>query len=349
MKNALRKFEMVRTFVAVGIALIVGFTIILLLSNQPLQAITNFVVGPLTKVRYMGNVIETAIPLIFSGLAVSLLFQAKLFNMGAEGIFYFSGLIAAIVGISVTLPMGVHPIVAILASGIVGALVMGIVGFFKARWDVSELVLSLMFNTILYGLGLYILNHFFREANTVVMKSVKIQKSALLHTIIPKTNIHSGLLVALIAVYACHRLLYRSKLGYEIRMTGANEIFAKYSGINTAKVIVQVSLIAGFLAGIGGGIEVLGMYDAFKWVALPGLGFDGALIAMLAKNDPKRVVVSALFLAYIRIGADLMSRLTDIPAEMVGIMQGLIILFISGRKFLQFYRNRLVMKEVQTA
>lgn len=349
MKKVIRKFEMIRTLTAVGIALIAGFIIILLLSNQPIQAITNFIIGPLTKVRYMGNVIETAIPLIFSGLAVSLLFQSKLFNMGAEGIFYFSGLIAAIVGITLSLPLGIHPFVAILAGSMVGALIMGVVGYFKAKWNVSELVLSLMFNTILYGVGLYILNYFFRESNTVVLKSVAIQTTALLHDIIPGTKIHSGLIIALIAVFVCDWMLFKTKLGYEIRMTGANESFARYSGINTKRAIIIVSLMAGFLAGMGGSIEILGMYDAFKWTALPGLGFDGALIAMLAKNDPKKVVVSALFLAYIRIGADLMSRLTDIPAEMVGIMQGLIILFISGKKFLQFYRNRLVMKEVKAS
>lgn len=348
MKKVLKKFEIVRTLVAVGIALTVGFILILLLSNQPLAAISNFIVGPLTKVRYLGNVVETAIPLIFSGLAVSLLFQTRLFNMGAEGIFYFSGLVAAIIGIILPLPSFIHPIVAIIIGSVVGALIMGMVGYFKAKWNASELVLSLMFNSILYGVGLYILNYFFRAQETVVLKSVNMRTTALLHKVIPGTNIHSGIIIALAAVAFCHWLLYKTKLGYQIRMTGANEEFAQYSGINTKRIIIIVSLLAGLLAGMGGSIEILGMYDAFKWVALPGLGFDGALIAMLAKNKPINVVFAAFFLSYIRIGADLMSRLTDIPAEMVGIMQGLIILFISGRKFLQFYRNKLVIKEVES-
>ena len=347
MKKVLKKFETMRTLAAVGIALGVGFVIILLLSDNPMESIFNFIVGPLTKFRYMGNVIETAIPLIFSGLAVSLLFQTKLFNMGTEGIFYIGGLLAAIVGITLTLPAGIHPVVAILASAVFGALVMGVVGYFKAKWDVSELVLSLMFNSILYGVGLYILNYYFREESTVVLKSVPIKETALLNDILPGTKVHTGILLAIVAVFVCDWFLNKSKLGYEIRMTGANKSFAEYSGINTKRAIILVSMIAGFIGGIGGAVEVIGMYDAFKWVSLPGLGFDGALIAMLAKNKPKNVIFSAFFLAYIRIGADLMSRLTDIPAEMVGIMQGLIILFISGRMFLQFYRNRLILKEAE--
>ena len=346
MKKVLKKYEMVRTMMAISIALLVGFSIILLLSQNPISAINNFIIGPITKKRYIGNVVTTAIPLIFSGLAMSLLFASSQFNMGAEGVFYFSGLIAAIIGIVIKLPVVVHAGLAITVAGIIGALVIGLIGLMKAKYGTSELVVSLMFNSILYGIGLYILNYYFRESNTVVLKSFAINKSALLHKILPGTSIHSGLILALLAIFICHFIMEKSKLGYEINLIGTNPEFAKYSGINIKKVIVSVSLIAGLLSGIGGGVEILGIYDSFKWTALPGLGFDGALIAMLAKNKPKNVLPAALFLSYIRIGADLMSRLTDIPAEMVGIMQGIIILLISGRRFLQNYKNKLILEEV---
>lgn len=345
--NSMKKFEMVRTAAAIFIALTIGMLLILLVSKQPVEALTNFIIGPLTKTRYIGNVIEAAIPLIFSGLAVSVLFQTKLFNMGAEGIFYISGLTAAILGIVLELPPIIHPIVAILGGALVGALVMGIVGFFKAKWNVSELVLSLMFNSILLGLGLFILNYFFRETNTVRLKSVEIHSTALLSKIVPTTRIHSGILIALLAVVLVHIFIYRTKWGYQIRMVGSNDKFADYSGIKVGKIVILASLVAGGLAGMGGAVEVLGMHTNFNWAALPGYGFDGALIAMLAKNKPINVIFSALFLAYIRTGAEIMARVTDVPAEMIGIMQGLIILLISGQKFLQFYKQRLILKEAE--
>lgn len=347
MNKAIKKYEFIRSLVAIAIALCIGFLIILFLSNKPLVSIYNFLIGPITKTRYIGNVITTAIPLIFSGLAVSLLFESKQFNMGSEGVFYISGLFAAIIGIKFSLPMFLHPIVAIIGGALIGSLVIGFIGYFKARFNASELVLSLMFNSILYGVGLYILNHFFRESNTVVLKSTPINSSALLHNIFPFIKVHSGIIIAFLAIVFCHILMNKTKLGYEIKITGSNQEFAKYSGINVQKTIILVSLIAGFLAGIGGSVEILGMYDSFKWTALPGLGFDGALIAMLAKNKPINVLYAAFFLAYIRIGADLMSRLTDIPSEMVGIMQGLIILLISGQKFLQSYKKKLILKEMK--
>ena len=342
-----KKFEMIRTLTAVGISLGIAFVLILFMSEAPIEAITTFIFGPVTKVRYLGNVVEAAIPLMFSGVAVSLLFQTGLFSMGSEGIFYFSGLIAAIVGITFTLPLGIHPLVSILCGALAGGAVMTFIGYMRAKFNISELVMSLMFNSILYGVGLYILNYYFRETETVVLRSVPFHESAALSVIIPGTRIHSGLIIALVVIMAVQFFLYKTKWGYEIRMVGLNPKFAKNAGINVTKVIMMASIISGMIAGMGGSIEILGMYDSFKWAALPGMGFDGALVAMLAKNKPKSVIISALFLAYIRTGADMMARLTDMPAEMVGIMQGLIILLISGKKFLDFYKKKMLIKEAE--
>lgn len=347
MKNTIKKYEFIRTITAVSVAILMGFIIMLFLSETPLKAIYTFLIGPITKTRYIGEVITLMIPLIFSGLSMSLLFQSSQFNLGSEGVFYFSGLVASIVGITFNLPPFFHSLFSILSGAFSGALIIGFIGFLKAKFNTSELVVSLMFNTILYGVGLYILNYYFRETNTVVLRSVELKSTALLNKIIPGSSVHSGLILAFFSIYACNILTEKSKLGYEIKLTGTNPRFAEYSGINTKRIIVLVSIISGFISGIGGSVEILGVYDSFKWTSLPGLGFDGALIAMLAKNKPRNVLFAALFLSYIRIGADLMSRITDIPSEMVGIMQGVIILLISGRRFLQNYKNKLILEEVK--
>ncbi|RRD93598.1 ABC transporter permease [Clostridiales bacterium COT073_COT-073] len=345
--NLEKKFEMIRTLTAVVISLLVGFLIILLVGREPVQTIFYFVLGPVTKFRYLGNVIELAIPLIFSGLATALLFTSGLFNLGSEGIFYFGGLLAAIVGITLRLPSFIHPLVGILTSALAGMAVMAVIGFFKARYNASELVISLMFNSILYGVGLYILNYNFRDPSVSGFASLKLQTTALLTNIIPRTRIHSGLLLALAMAGFCHVFLYHTKWGYEIRMQGLNFKFAEYAGMKPAKIILLTSLLAGALAGMGGAVEISGMYERFRWAALPGLGFDGALIAMLAKNKPLNVIGAAVFLAYIRIGADLMARMTDIPSEMIYILQAVIILLISGRRFLENYRQRALIREVE--
>ena len=342
-----KKFDIIRTFVAISISLIIGFVIILFVSDEPLSTIYYFVLGPLGKVRYMGNVVEMAIPLIFSGLATGILFQAGLFNMGAEGIYYFSGLLAAIVGIKYSLPVFIHPLIAIVVGALFGMIIMLLIGFFKAKWGASELVMSLMFNSILYGVGMYILNYYFRDTSVSNVASYKLEETVRLANLIPQTRIHAGLIIALVVVFLGHLFLYRTKWGYEIRMTGINQDFSKYSGMNTTKVIMVASLVAGIIAGMGGSVEIIGMYDRFKWAALPGLGFDGALVAMLAKNKPVNVIFAGAFLAYIRIGADLMARMTNVPSEMVFIMQAVIILLISGGRFLQNYKDKMLLKEVK--
>ncbi|OMD64919.1 ABC transporter permease [Paenibacillus odorifer] len=342
-------FEYIRTSAVIVIALAIAFLIISLVSNQPVKTIGIFLLEPLSSKGHIGNVIEMAIPLMFTGLAVSLLFRANMFNLGAEGIFYFSGVVTSVLAIHLTLDGWLHPMVAIAAGSIVGALLSAIPGILKAKWNANELVTSLMFNNILFGVGLYLLNYHLRDAKAFANVSYKFEKTALLSKIVSGTRIHTGLIIVIVLIIAAHLFLYKTKWGYELRMTGINRDFARYSGMKTAKVIILVHLIAGFIAGMGGSVEVLGMYNRFQWTSLPGYGLDGALVAMLAKNNPLSVIGSALFLAYIRIGADMMARLSDVPSEMISIIQAIIILLISAEQFLKFWKNRMLLKEAKEA
>jgi ABC-type uncharacterized transport system permease subunit len=342
-------FEYIRTSAVIVIALAIAFLIISLVSNQPVKTIGIFLLEPLSSKGHIGNVIEMAIPLMFTGLAVSLLFRANMFNLGAEGIFYFSGVVTSVLAIHLTLDGWLHPMVAIAAGSIVGALLSAIPGILKAKWNANELVTSLMFNNILFGVGLYLLNYHLRDAKAFANVSYKFEKTALLSKMVSGTRIHTGLIIVIVLIIAAHLFLYKTKLGYELRMTGINRDFARYSGMKTAKVIILVHLIAGFIAGMGGSVEVLGMYNRFQWTSLPGYGLDGALVAMLAKNNPLSVIGSALFLAYIRIGADMMARLSDVPSEMISIIQAIIILLISAEQFLKFWKNRMLLKEAKEA
>lgn len=341
------KFEVIRTIVAVLISFLIAFALIFCISNQPIETIKSFVLGPFSSGRHIGNIVEMAIPLIFSGLSLLVVFQANLFNLGAEGIFFFSGVIATYVAINFTMPAVAHPMVAILAGGLVGAAIAFIPGFLKAKWNASELVTSLMFNSIFLGIGLYIVNYHLRDTSALAVVSEKLPDTARLGTIISGTRIHMGLVIALAMVLLTYLFLYKTKWGYALRMTGLNRKFAEYSGINTVMIIILAHLISGFIAGVGGATEILGMHRRFSWTALPGYGFDGALVAMLAKNNPVGVIGSALFLAYIRVGADMMARMSDIPSEMVAIIQAIIILLISAERFLQMWKNRQLLKEAR--
>lgn len=342
-----RSFNIIRTIVSMLVAILVAFVIILLVSDQPVESIRIFLLAPFSTKRYLGNIVETAVPLIFSGLAMAVMFKANLFNMGCEGVFFIAGIAGSFVAIWLKLPPVVFPILSILAGAAAGVAVMLVPGVLKAKYGASELVTSLMMNNILQGVGLYLLNNVMRDPTVASLVSYKYRTNAMLTNIVPGTRIHSGFLIALVCVAAVYLFLFKSKWGYEIRMTGDNAKFAKSSGINVTKVIIIVHMAAGMLAGAGGIIECIGMHKRFEWTALPGYGFDGAMIAMLAGNNPIGVVGAAFFVSYLRIGADLVNRSSDIPTEMIAILQSIIILLISAERFLHKYKQNWIEKEAK--
>ena len=126
-------------------------------------------------------------------------------------------------------------------------------------------------------------------------------------------------------------------------MVGQNEKFAKYSGIGVSGTILSAQLAGGFLAGMGGASEILGSYTRFQWVALPGFGFDGVIVATLAGNNPLLVPLGALFLGYLRCGADIMSRRSDVATEVLSIVQGTIILLVASKLFLQRIKHKYIV------
>ena len=303
-----RSFTIIRTAVAMLVAILVAFVIIVLVSDQPVESIKIFLLRPFSTKRYLGNIVETAVPLIFSGLAMAIMFKASLFNLGGEGIFFIAGITGSIVAIWPQLPPVVFPIVCIVAGAITGIIVMLVPGVLKAKYGASEMVTSLMMNNILLGVGLYLLNNMMRDPTVASLVSYQYRSNALLRNIISGTRVHVGFLIALACAYAVYVFMFKSKWGYEIRMVGNNGKFASYSGINVTKVIIIVHVVAGAIAGMGGIIECLGMHRRFEWTALPGYGFDGAMIAMLAGNHPIGVIGAAFFVSYLRVGADLVNR-----------------------------------------
>lgn len=349
-KSIEKKFEIVRVLVAVTIALAVAFVLISVVSEQPMEALKQFLLGPLMSLRNFGNVMELFIPLVFGGLAVCIMFQCNQFNMGAEGAFLLGGLGAGYVATTFILPAQIHPVVGIVVGGLIGAVICTIPALLKVKWQANEVVSSLMLNYIMLFLGSYILQYFMLDPGAGYPASQTFIKTAKLPVIIAKTNIHAGIILALLLVVLTYLFIYKTKWGYAIRMTGQNEKFARYSGISIGGTIIMSQVLGGAIAGMGGATQVLGMYTRYSWTILPGYGFDGIIIAILAKNNPVFVPLAAFFLAYLRIGADIMARRTDVAPEVVSIVQSLIILLVAAKMFLDKYKHKKIVEnsKIQT-
>jgi simple sugar transport system permease protein len=342
------KFEILRFSAAAGIAVLLSFAIIALVSREPAAAARNLFLGPLSAWRRFGNVLELAITLTFAGLAVSVMFSANQFNMGAEGSFYASGAAAAMAALGLPLPPALHPAAAIALGALTGAFVCAVPALLKARWGASELVSSLMLNYVFFYAARYAVNALYKDPGSGYIATYFLPLSAKLPRILSGTRVHAGLFIALLAVILTVLFMRRTTWGYALIQTGRNPAFAEYAGINTGAVLIYSQLIGGGIAGAGGAVEILGMYDRFQWQAMPGYGFDGVIVAILAKNKPQWVPVAAFLLAYIRIGADRMATAADVTSEMIAIVQGVIIMLAAAQSFMSGRRQKMLVKELKT-
>ncbi|MDO4432510.1 MAG: ABC transporter permease [Aerococcaceae bacterium] len=343
------RFEVYRTVMAIAIAMAIVLVVIALLSDNPLESIQLLLTGPLTSLRRFGNVIELMIPLTFTGLAITLTFKTNRFNLISDGTFFLGAMIATLVALFSPFPFIVNFFITFVLTFVIGGMLGFIPAFLNFKFGASELVTSLMMNYIIGYFVNFLLNHVVRDLNSSVLQSHRIDNAQTLPKILDGTRIHFGLFIALAFTIAIYLIVYKTKWGYELRTTGLNEKFSKYVGVNVVKVIILAQVLGAGIASFGGAVELLGIYNNFKWTSSPGYGFDGVIIATLARNNPLYVPVAAFFLAYIRIGADVLNRSTDIPSEIISVVQATIILLIAAKAFLSKWKQRSIVKMSQAA
>jgi simple sugar transport system permease protein len=338
------KNAVIQIAAAVVIALSISFAVLLLTSSEPLRAFRQLLFSPLTNMRYFGNVLELMVPLAFTGIGAAMLFRSGLFNMGGEGIFYISGLLAAVLA---ALPLGgsfLHPLLVIAAAAVFGGLLGCISGFFKVKYNANELVTSLMLNSIFFGVGFYILKTRLKDMNVTGVASALFLDTAKLPVIIPRTHVTTGFILLCLTAFLVWFVMTRTKLGYMVKMTGLNRDFAVYSGMSISFLTLTIHFLSGGLAGMGSAVHLLSIYSRFTWSALPGYGFDGCLVAMLGKNSPSGAFAAAFVLSYLRTGADIMARTTDVPVEMVSIVEMVLVLMITADFLMKYLAKRDALK-----
>ena len=343
-KQVERIMDVVKTAVAVLLSFAATILLIFLVSSTPVQTVRDFFIGPFQTTRRIGNIIEMAIPICFTGCGICIMYSTGHINMGSSGYFYAGGLAASVMAYRFLLPMGIHPVVCVLAGGIAASIIAAIPAILCIKWEINEVVSSLMLNYIWVFLGTWILRTFMLDPTAGFNASIAYQETAKLPQIIAGTRIHVGLFIAVAVVIFSWLFLKKTKWGYQIRMMGINGKFAVYSGMSVTSILLSSQMLGGFLAGIGGATEVLGMYTRFEWAAAPTTGFDGIMVAAIAQRNPALVPVAALFLAYVRVGADVISRTSDVPSEIVSIIQALIIMLVGAQMFLSGIRHKQIVK-----
>lgn len=369
-----KKRQLMFTLIRGGLAILIALAVAMILifisaegdsAGEKLsamgEALRQLLIGPLFRINASGiafegkrlaDILAAMIPTIFTGLSVCIMFAANQFNMGAEGGIMLGAFVSGIVAIYVPMPAGLHAVVAVLIGGISVGLVMLVPAILKVKLKVSEMVCSLMMNYIIMYIIKYLMNTAYADKTKGQIQTYPFLNSAKIPPLVDNPVFSSakltfGFVIAMAAVLVCALFMYRSRWGYQIRMIGINQDFAKYSGMKVGFIIILSQVIGGFLAGAGGGIEVLGRYPTFSWSALPGYGWTGITIAILAGNNPCFVPLAAFFMAYLQKGCDMMATYANVPAQLIDIVQGVIFLFFAAEKFLSRYRQKLVVKTAE--
>ena len=344
-KKNRKKFDLMDYFSAIRIAaalllsLLIVFAIILFVSEMPGVAIQKLMTGPLETKRSFFNVIVRGIPLVFTGLGLTLCLKSGIFNISSDASFYMGAVVATAIAISWPLPNIVHQIVLIGAAAIVGGLLSMLPVIVNKYTRVNPVVLAIMANSIFYYFGLSIISSFFLEKSGS-WGSYKFPDDARLGTMIKGTSLHYGFVIVILVTLFVIFLMNKTSFGYKVRVTGSNPAFARTSGIRTGFIILLAQFIGGAIAGMGGAIEMVGVYKRFQWQTQTNYVWDGLLIYMLANGNPVFIPITAFFIAYLRVGAEIMSRSSDLDPEIVTFLQGIIILLVASQRFLYFLKKR---------
>lgn len=306
----------------------------------------------------LGPISETltrAAPLILAGLAVAIGFQAGLFNIGANGQMLIGGMFALVVGFQFDLPIFLHIPLGIIAALIGGAIWGGIPGYLRAKTGAHEVITTIMLNFIALRLVDYLLTVDFFQLegrNDPVSKNVlsSARYPKLIDFISARYRVHLGIIIAILAALFIWWLLYRSTIGFEFRAVGANPDGARYAGMNVVWLIVAVMAVAGAMAGLAGGDQVLGTLGR----ATPGfvgvIGFDAIALALLGRSHPFGVVAAGLLFGGLAAGGQEMQASTDVGIDIVQVIQALIIVFIAAPALIKaIYRVKAETEAAQVS
>jgi general nucleoside transport system permease protein len=329
---------------AILTALIIGGVIMALTTRDlsiPFRAYRGLLAGMLGSPTAIADTLISATPYLFTGLAVALAFKCGLFNIGAEGQLALGALLTAYVGYRFEMPALIHLPLALLAGIAAGFLWGAIPGVLKARTGAHEVITTIMLNYLALQVAQYMLSGPMKARGTVVPKTPPLERSAWLPMLIPSLELHSGVLLAVLASVLISWFLGRTVWGFALRTVGTNPAAARYAGMSVSWNIVIAMALSGGLAGLAGAVEVTGVAldttsfnrEGNRYLGLgfsSGYGFDSIAVALLGRGNPYGVVAASLLFGGLRAGASKMQFDTQVPGEIIAVIQGLILLFVAA-------------------
>lgn len=339
--------------IAIIFSFLVGGLLVAVFKHNPIVAYTAMFKGSLGDWNKFGETLVTVTPLILTGLSIAFAFRCGLFNIGCEGQFTIGAIAAVWAGSRfVGLPPLLHVTLTLLVGAVAGGLWAAVTGILKAKVGSHEVINGIMMNYI----AMHLSNFFVMRSLNVPGKaySVDIAGSAKLwrfaenFSAFNHSRLNAGIIIALLVAVAAYYLLNKTVRGYEIRAVGFNLHAAEYGGINVAKNIIMAVFISGLFAGLAGAIMTTGVqYRVNNLFGFYGYGMDGIAVALVGNLHPIGVILSAMLFGILQKGGPLM-QIEGIPKEVVGIVQGILILFVAANFIKVIVDEYKIRKEIKS-
>jgi len=326
-RNKFRDVKFFVPFASASLAFVVGAIILAATGVDVGKAYTIMFEGAFGSAFGFGDVLLKMTSLLLTGLAVSVAFRCRQWNIGAEGQLYMGALGGTLVGISVvgTIP-GIGIFLGIILSFIFGALFALVPAVLKVKFGVNEVISTVLLNFVAF-LFISFLLHGPIKAPGFNPYSPEIADASQMPIIFPGTRLHAGIIVAALATVGVY-YLWKTKIGFEIRSVGANIKAARYAGMNITKSVLVTMAISGGLAGIAGGMLVSGVQHVLIEGISPGYGFIAVIIALLGRQHPIGVAIVAFFFSVLMTGSETMYRSLGVPSAFSMTLQALVLVFV---------------------
>ena len=337
-------FKVLAPFVTILLSIVVGAIPLVWMRINPFIAYKSMLIGAFGDMYGISETLVKTIPLMLCGLAVALPLRANRWNIGGEGQFFMGAFGASIVALYMPNLPGLMLIPCMIAAGFAAGMLWGLIpGILSARFNINEIIVTLMLNYIAMNWVSFLVYGPLRdrEGYSNFPVTPKFVRHAWFPRF-PKTRLHIGIFLAVVVAILLYIVLTKTKLGYEISIVGANPRVAEYAGISTFKITVLVMVCAGGIAALAGVGDVAALHHQLRRDIAVGYGYTAIPVALLGKRHPLGIMLSSLLFAALFVGGSNMQLDLGVPVALVSIIQALVVLFVIAGEVVQRYRIRVV-------
>ncbi|MBC1237179.1 ABC transporter permease [Nostoc sp. 2RC] len=339
-----KRWQVLSPAIAILATVILGFILFYALDQPPIAALQTLLISPLTSFYGLSELTVKAAPILLIAVGLSVCFQGKVWNIGAEGQFTIGAICGSAVALGFSTINNYSLLLLSLIAGVFGgAIWAGISAWLKVRFNTNEILTSLMLNYIAISLLNYLVHGVLKDPQGFNFpESAPFSKFASLQPLIAGTRLHLGVILAVVAAVLIWGVLRQTFFGFSVRVIGSSAKAAVYAGIDSDRIIWLTLLISGGLAGLAGVCEVLGPIGQLRPSISPGYGYTAIIAAFMGRLNPLGIILSSLLIALLYVGSELVQIKLGLPLALAGMFQGILFFFVLAADILIY--NRVIIK-----